>query len=277
MQTLRGHSGHILALAFDTERIVTGSGDNTLKYWQWGKKNEAQDKHHVIDKGETLNQICKRYDVKISDLMAWNGIKEMRQCYPGMKLIVHKGDPDQPTDAERVALERERKRIEAQSYVEKKIKKGHGEGNRTGTEPYNRVHKLASDLDLHSISNRMFLANKKQTDVFPDLVSTDVEHHTLSRRLMRDDPTTHTHLPTGARPYFYIGEANEDEWGTVADALGQVMIDMFVEYMAYEVVQEEKGRHRDKGFLVQYFRFFIAFIFLICSSCNFRKRYWEDI
>ena len=39
LQTLRGHSGHILGLAFDTERIVSTAGDNTLKYWQWGKKS----------------------------------------------------------------------------------------------------------------------------------------------------------------------------------------------------------------------------------------------
>ena len=37
-QKLRGHSGAILAVAFDSERIISIGGDNTLRYWQWGKK-----------------------------------------------------------------------------------------------------------------------------------------------------------------------------------------------------------------------------------------------
>jgi len=61
LQTLRGHSLQVIALAFDSERIISISGDNTVRYWQWGQQTAPSDKVHVLDKGETLLSVAKRY------------------------------------------------------------------------------------------------------------------------------------------------------------------------------------------------------------------------
>ena len=106
---------------------------------------------------------------------------------------------EEPTEAEKIALERERRRIEAQSYTEKRMKSDPDAQMAHAVEPYNRVHRLATDLDPQSLGNRMFMQDKKSTDVFPDLISPDIVDQSLSRRLMREDPTAVKHLPTGAR------------------------------------------------------------------------------
>ena len=61
-QKLRGHEGSVLAVAFDSERVISVGGDNTLRYWQWGKKVLPQDKFHVLDAGQTLMAVsnCTR-------------------------------------------------------------------------------------------------------------------------------------------------------------------------------------------------------------------------
>lgn len=44
LQSLRGHAGTVLAVAFDDERILSAGGDNTLRYWAWGKQGAREDK-----------------------------------------------------------------------------------------------------------------------------------------------------------------------------------------------------------------------------------------
>ena len=68
---------------------------------------------HVLDKGETLLSVAKRYSIKVEEVMRWNGITDVRQCFAGMNLIVRKADPDAPTDAEKLLLQKE-KRLEMQ-------------------------------------------------------------------------------------------------------------------------------------------------------------------
>merc|ERR1711871_1891982 len=102
-----------MAVAFDSERIISVGGDNTLRFWQWGKKVLPRDKYHVLDAGQTMMAVSKLYpETTMTELMKWNGIKEARQVFPGMKLIVKKGDPSEPTEAEAAEAERERRRIQ---------------------------------------------------------------------------------------------------------------------------------------------------------------------
>ncbi len=83
LQKLHGHTGHVLALAFDSERILSAGGDNTVRYWQWGKKSGPTDKYHVLDKGETLLAVSKLHGLTLEELMRWNGVTEMKQTYTG--------------------------------------------------------------------------------------------------------------------------------------------------------------------------------------------------
>jgi LPXTG-motif cell wall-anchored protein len=44
--------------------------------------------YHVVKSGETLSWIAQLYDVKVSDLMAWNGLNESSIIHPDQKLVL---------------------------------------------------------------------------------------------------------------------------------------------------------------------------------------------
>lgn len=279
MQTLRGHTGHVIALAFDSERIISISGDNTVRYWQWGQQSAPTDKVHVLDKGETLLSVAKRYSITVEEVMRWNGVTDVRQCFAGMKLIVRKADPDAPTDAEKLLIQKE-KRLEGGAKLAEKIAKDSAamdsmleEGAKLAK--YNRVHKIATDIDFFSLGNRLFGAEKRQLELFPDKINPNENTRSLAGRFRAEDerkkeeirrqgkgisdfdaPTENEEdaaalawaLKTGSkvRPRYFISADNEDEWGEVADALGVVMLQMMIEYEAYSVVMEQKRTLRSK-------------------------------
>jgi hypothetical protein len=147
LQSLRGHTGHILGVAFDSERILSAGGDNTMRYWQWGKRSAPSDKVHVLDHGEALVDVGKRYGVSVDNIMRWNGIIDSRSVQSGMKLIVRKGDPSVPTEAERIAAEKEQRRLAAQQLTDLRMQRNadvqHATGGKANAK-FNRVHQLAT-------------------------------------------------------------------------------------------------------------------------------------
>ena len=238
LQTLRGHSNHVLAIAFDSDRIVSAAGDNTLRYWQWGSKTTGpSDKVHVLDPTESLVQVSKRYDLTVPELMKWNGITEMKQVYPGMKLIVQKGNPGEPTEAEAIVIENERRRKEMQTFTERRLKKM----DLGQAKKYDRVHRMAMDLDPHSLGNRMYAEDKKKRELFTDKIDVNKDNYNLASRL---NPIDQSHLD-GKAPRYFFSEANEDEWGTISDYLAQTMLDMLIEYESYDLVKEQKRMLRN--------------------------------
>ncbi len=245
LQSLHGHTGHVLGLAFDSERILSVGGDNTVRYWQWGKKSGPTDKYHVFNKGETLLQVSKLHGLTLDTLMRWNGIIEMKQTYVGMKLLVRKGDPSLPTDAEKAAEEREIRRQNGLVLAGKKLKQASvallGTENTLG---YDRVHKLATDIDFYSLGNRLFGREKRQLELFPDQYDTNTNSKSLASRLQHSSANDLMDMsgtrPSKVRPRYFISADNEDEWGEVSDALAVTMLSMLVEYSAYEVVMEQK-------------------------------------
>ena len=264
VQSLRGHEGHILAVAFDSERIVSAGtilielltdllthslthslthpgGDNTLRFWKWGKKETTSNKLHVLNKGETLVTVAKLYDLSVADLMKWNGIIEARQCFDGMKLIVKKADPLEPTDAEKAALDRERRRIQGMSLISKRFQ---AKALFDSVRPkYDRVSKIAMDQDLHSMGNRMFKEDKKRDDIFPDKVDPNKDYQSLGTRLQRSKFQIEGKQPNRAR--YFISKANEEEWGEVSDQVAIAMLSMYIEYDCYDIVKELKRLERD--------------------------------
>jgi len=245
IESLRGHEAHILAIAYDSERIISVAGDNTLRYWTWGQKASGQDKIHVLNKGETLVTISKLYDITVAELMTWNGILEMRHCYEGMKLIVRKADPDKPTIAEAIALERERRNEQGRSLIAKKMTESKDFG--TKMKKYDRVSKMALDLDFHSMGNRMFSKQKSDFELFPpDDVEKDLS--SLNERL-RYDHSQPRH-ESKVKPRYFITSENVEEWGHIADSVMVAMIGMFIEYTAYEVTLENKRENRDMGSVI---------------------------
>ncbi|HOT50449.1 MAG TPA: LysM peptidoglycan-binding domain-containing protein [Candidatus Hydrogenedentes bacterium] len=47
---------------------------------------------HVVEKGETLEKIARRYGVKAKDLAAWNNL-DGNVIKTGQKLVIYKGEP----------------------------------------------------------------------------------------------------------------------------------------------------------------------------------------
>jgi WD40 repeat protein len=243
-QKLRGHSKSVSAVAFDSERIISAGGDNTLRYWAWGKKIEPKNKFHVLDKGQSLIAVCKMFPgLTMEDIMKWNGIKEAKQIYPGMKLIVKKGDPNELTDAEKAAEERERRREAASQLTSKRIS---AKGMlKESLKKYDRVHRNATDMDFHSLGNRMFSQSKKDQELFTDKIDLDANPHALSTRLKRDFEAERRaqNIPKPKGVYF-MNKENEEEWGPTADNICVAMLSLFIEYDAYEMLLEVKREVR---------------------------------
>ena len=61
-------------------------------------------------------------------------------------------------------------------------------GGVTAALNYDRVNRLATDLDLHSLGNRMFLEDKKKNELFPDAFDPNVDMKSLGSRLKKEDP-----------------------------------------------------------------------------------------
>lgn len=283
MQTLRGHTLGVIALAFDSERIVSVSGDNTVRYWTWGRSSAPTDKLHVLEKGETLQSVAQRYSLSLGELMRWNGISDVRQCFAGMTLIVRKADPDAPTEAEKLLLQRER-RMEGGARLAERAHKDSAVSDAMLQEgaklfKYDRVHKLATDIDFFSLGNRLFGAQKRQLELFPDALDPNVNTRSLAGRLRADEERRREEartaergisdfealarqgadngedaaalawaLKTGSkvRPRYFVSADNEDEWSHVAEGLAVTMLQMLVEYEAYDIVMEQKRILRSK-------------------------------
>lgn len=269
----------MIALAFDSERIISISGDNTVRYWQWGQTSAPTDKVHVLDKGETLLSVAKRYSITLDELMRWNGVTDVRQCFAGMKLIVRKADPDAPTDAEKLLIQKE-KRLEGGAKLAEKTSRDSAAVDAALAEgskltKYNRVQKIATDIDFFSLGNRLFGTEKRQLELFPDTINPNENTQSLAGRFRAEDVRKKEELrrqgkgisdfeatpdneedaaalawalKTGSkvRPRYFISADNEDEWGDVADSLAVVMLQMMIEYEAYSVVMEQKRTLRSK-------------------------------
>lgn len=296
----------VIALAFDSERIISISGDNTVRYWQWGQQTAPTDKVHVLDKGETLLSVAKRYTTSVSEVMRWNGITDVRQCYPGMSLIVRKADPDKPTDAEKLLLQKE-KRLEGGAKLAEKISKESAAVDamlESGAKlaNYNRVHKIATDIDFFSLGNRLFGNEKRQLELFPDTINPNENTRSLAGRFraedkrkkeemrqadqgMSDFSASQTEaesaedaaalawaLKTGSkvRPRYFVSADNEDEWGDVADDLAVVMLQMMVEYEVSYVRTASVLRSVYRFFLLYYILpniLYVSLLFLHPSRC----------
>jgi WD40 repeat protein len=248
VQTLRGHVGLILGLAFDTQRIISVGRDNCLRYWQWGKKSDAPpDKFHVLDKGQKLVDVSKLYKVDVQTLMKWNGILEMRMCVPGMRLIVSKGDPTKLTTAEQLALERDRRKETGLAYTKKAVHDNIKSKGAVVGIGYNRLHRMAMDIDQHSLGNRLSSNLKHKMELFPDMVEVGRDPNSLGARLERNggEKLSLNARSRGQANEIFITPDNEEEWGPVADRLAITMLEMLVEFETFEVIKEEQRNSRD--------------------------------
>ena len=110
IQSLRGHTGAALATAFDPAKIISCAADNTLRHWSWGSMGSGggtEDKYHTYDQGDTLVKVAQKYKITVPNIVQWNAIADVRALYVGQRLIVQKGNPDEPTEAEKALADRQ--------------------------------------------------------------------------------------------------------------------------------------------------------------------------
>ena len=111
--TLRGHTGAVLSVQFDSAKALSASEDGTLRQWTWdtGTGDEKKQRMHTLDwPHENLAKIARKYEVKVADLLEWNGIQDTSELYPGIQLIVQK---DQSSKLESAAEKRKREEKDA--------------------------------------------------------------------------------------------------------------------------------------------------------------------
>ena len=247
LQTLRGHTNQILAISFDTARILSAGRDSELRYWIWGEKREgAQDKYHTFSKGETLTHIAENYLISLETLMKWNGIQEMKEVYVGMRLLVRKADPTVFTKAEMKQFAKEKRMAEGQKYARDKMLKHALDTG--GFKDKSRVYKLATDIDKNTLGNRLFGAEKQLSDLLPENPDNHRNWHSLGSRIREN--TGQTRPFHGMPPRYFPSKANMDEWGDISDAVVMTMVDIFVEFQAYELVLEVRKQVRNKESII---------------------------
>ena len=242
LQTLYGHTEHVLALAFDCSRIISASRDNSLRYWTWGgQRAEVKDKFYVMVKGDTLQKICEQHSVSMEELMSWNGIVSVKDTFLGFRFIVRKADPTQLSEAEIIQDEKKRRIAASIALTKKRLKQ-------TGIEKgsfakHSRVYKLAMDIDTYSLANRMLKDTKRNGELFPVNEEDAIDARSVAGRMrnMADRARSRTQVSN-----YVTTEDNVEEWGTVADSLAISMLNIYVEFVAYEVMQEIKRQERDK-------------------------------
>ncbi|KAJ8601005.1 hypothetical protein CTAYLR_009338 [Chrysophaeum taylorii] len=102
LQSLRGHEGAVLAVAYDSSRVLSVGSDGTAREWKWisGGQEEATNKYHIVDSRDTLGTIARKYDVKVKDLARWNNLTNARDVYAGTRLLVAP-EQQQPNPANR--------------------------------------------------------------------------------------------------------------------------------------------------------------------------------
>ncbi|CAM9114367.1 unnamed protein product [Scytosiphon promiscuus] len=121
--TLRGHEGIVLAVAFDRSKIISASDDGTLRTWVWATRGPKQDKYAVLGPGENLGRLAKQNNTTVADIAKWNGVRDTRQLGVGVRLIVAKGNPNEPTEAETKAAEENALKERRSKTIEKARKR----------------------------------------------------------------------------------------------------------------------------------------------------------
>lgn len=226
MQTLLGHEGHVLFVGFDSENVLSLGCDDTLRLYKWGEDAGPQDKHHVLGLGESLVEVCKSSGLSIADLMRWNDIRDTRQLHAGMRLIVAKGCPDQPTKAEKLALDRERRQAGREHKPGAAAVQLVSSAEAALLHP-SRIHKLVTeDAVCLSLAQRLFGQTKRDRDMFPSTADSEGSLSLAARLQNKRAPAAaNLHL----RAPVIISAETEEEWGAVCEALARAMLEVHVE------------------------------------------------
>ncbi len=94
LQSIQGHSSPVLSVCFDRMVVLSLSTDGTMKQWlrcpKYGE-NLNNDVYHTFTDGDSLDSICRHYEVTMKDLLNWNVNRDLKRLTVGQKLIVIKG------------------------------------------------------------------------------------------------------------------------------------------------------------------------------------------
>lgn len=237
LQTLRGHTDHVLFVAFDSERILSVSSDNSIRLYRWGDQAVGpQDKYYVLGENETLVDVHKATGTAVSDIMKWNDIKNTRQLHPGSRIIIAKGNPDEPTKAEKLAMEREHRMAGNRATMGEKGSGGIAASDLALLRPTRLQMMMKEDFEEDSLANRLFGQAKKDVELFPTSLHVSDGAATLSTRLIH--PYDRHRAGRDFLGYFRFSADNVDEWGHASDSLMLAMLDIYVEREVLTVVKE---------------------------------------
>lgn len=199
--------------------------------------------------------VHKNTGTSVNDIMKWNDIKNTRQLHPGTRIIIAKGNPNEPTKAEKLAVERERRLAGGHSTASNKSSRLLSVEDISLIKPSRLQLMMKGDNDEDSLANRLFGRAKVDVELFPTSTVATEGVNSLSARL--NHPKEHRSGILHASISPHISAENEEEWGDASDSLMLAMIDIYVEreifYMAKELLNRSSshesigGRIRDFG------------------------------
>ena len=231
----------MLFVAFDSERILSVSSDNSIRSYRWGDQASGpQDKYYVLGENETLVDVHKATGTAVSDIMKWNDIKNTRQLHPGSRIIIAKGNPDEPTKAEKLAMERERRMTGNRATLGEKGSGGIAAGDLALLRPTRLQLMMREDYADDSLANRLFGQAKKDVELFPSSLDVSDGTASLSTRLIHRYNRQKVDLDV--LDYFKFSASNEDEWGQASDSLMLAMLDIYIEREVLTMVKELLNR-----------------------------------
>lgn len=93
LHTVRAGEVPIYSVYFNKTKIVFLSSDGKIQHWLWESTDEhGKDgyKYHIVTEGDTINAICKIYQVNLRQLLKLNPDTELSHVKVGTRLLVSK-------------------------------------------------------------------------------------------------------------------------------------------------------------------------------------------
>jgi len=93
MQTLETDAGACLGLQFDSHFVFSAHRAGLLQRFAWASSADESSAltYHIFGPGDSVKKLSKKYGTPFKDLMNWNDLKDVRDAYLGMQLVVKKG------------------------------------------------------------------------------------------------------------------------------------------------------------------------------------------
>jgi hypothetical protein len=105
-------------------------------------------------------------------------------------------------------------------------------------KPYDRIQRHVMNHDNTVLAGRMFREQTQQTELFPSSHDANLNKQSLTKRIQGVESSVVTRIDYLHQPSYCFTSEYAAHWEPIADDMGAAMLDIFIEYTAYEVLFE---------------------------------------